>query len=826
MTSFIEHDVNEFGKKLFSALEETLDTRTLPVNTLFEIASVSYVQCSKCGFRSEKQDLLSDLNLTVNNPLTRERFSRMELSLLNTLKPDTLDGDNCYFCSRCAEKHPAEKGLEYSSFPKLLLFNCSRFVFDLNTFQRVKVNDAFEFPTELDMGQFVGPFGEVKARLRARRPELFVEKPQPKASARRPKKRRGPRTDKIQEGFQNLHSSRRGKRFRNKKSSRFTKKFLQKERRRFNQMKKSFNSGQDEIFFVKKGANQGDFKVTSKIAEVQIHTSLRSGAPNADSKPKSRETSQLLENEQKQSNDCDSKGRGKALGGHGPSRNPDTPADRSRGGEGFVAEADSAKGGTPIAEIKSGEGFQKVKKIGVSEIKSKNSEDAKPKGGKKEENPEAAPKSLEIDGKSRTKEQKAAAEANASIQAKAPIHLENPERTQEIADAAKKGLPSQPTSPPSTPSHAPRANEQGSPLLAKPGQVPEEVWSSKLKYQLYAIFIHKGTAYAGHYYIYIKSFETNLWYLFDDSQVTEVNLVNVLRDAVGGGLSHANAYMLAYRRADEAPRPCAKPGAEAEPAPPAKALESINETLSLGHLESSLQKTEEKPKGRAFAGPADQADPLDLSPQQLSFKDLAKPSSRSKDVEEALLRKNPRIEGDADSGQLEGLVCPEYLKQIILQEMEAEERRGQLQRKKLQAQAKKLRLRVHFRLEVKTIPVCADESFAAFAEKVFAAYKIADRGQCRLRLFNRIRDEMLDDFAGKEGETLADLKIFSTKNFIIEEKAPGEEFEPYDPLVGRPSIVRLNPQAFSRWFPTAPSPRQSRRSRFWTRRRSRPARGS
>lgn len=41
-------------------------------------------------------------------------------------------------------------------------------------------------------------------------------------------------------------------------------------------------------------------------------------------------------------------------------------------------------------------------------------------------------------------------------------------------------------------------------------------------YSLHTIFIHKGTAFSGHYYSYIKSFENHKWYLFDDNHVQEV----------------------------------------------------------------------------------------------------------------------------------------------------------------------------------------------------------------------------------------------------------------------------------------------------------------
>lgn len=716
------------------------------------------MHCSNCDSRSEKTDPLSDLNLAVNNPLTKEKFSRMELSLLNTLRPETLDGDNCYFCSRCQAKFAAEKGVEYSGFPKLLLFNCNRFVFDLNTFQRVKVNDRFEFPVELDMSRFVGKYADVRRRLREEKPELFVQRPkeEPKRAPQRKKRRQ--RKDKIQEGFQNLHTSRKGKRFQNKKSSKLTKQFLRNRRKKFSKMKQSFNSAQDEIFFVEKGADAGNFKMISKVDEVQIYTSVKTG----ESQPEradcaSQKICEMLENEQKLSNDKDSRKKTEDSR-QSPAPKGDLKADE-KGGPGSGRKTEDAR---PVGAEN-------------GESKSKSKLNPKIETGKEQmPNPGDTKEECKDTVQDELIALKKPLEANEAVRVEQPVEL--------LAEpkVAKGGLPSQPTSPPSTPSHPAPLNEQISPDPLKSGSLPEEATHDKLKYQLYAIFIHKGTAYAGHYYIYIKSFESNLWYLFDDAQVTEVNLVNVLRDAVGGGCSHANAYMLAYRRVDstQPSRPSLQEKVGTD-----KQLETINETMSLGHLESSNKKTESSHIGSKRGGGVT-GDPLDLQ-QKMSFTDLAKAVETNKDIEEALMRKNPKMEEDLEkSAKMEGLVCPEYLKQIILDEMEQEERRNQMQLKKKQKQAKNLRLRVHFRLEVKTVAIRADRTFADFTQTVFERFGIKNREDCRLRLFNRIRDEMLDDFAGKENCSLEELKIFSTKNFIVEEKQEGAPFEAYDPLVG------------------------------------------
>lgn len=77
-------------------------------------------------------------------------------------------------------------------------------------------------------------------------------------------------------------------------------------------------------------------------------------------------------------------------------------------------------------------------------------------------------------------------------------------------------------------------------------------------YELFSIMIHSGSATGGHYYAYIKSFETNQWYCFNDQSVTRVYDDDIERTY--GGVessrhyyssvytSSTNAYMLMYRK--------------------------------------------------------------------------------------------------------------------------------------------------------------------------------------------------------------------------------------------------------------------------------------
>ena len=179
-------------------------------------------------------------------------------------------------------------------------------------------------------------------------------------------------------------------------------------------------------------------------------------------------------------------------------------------------------------------------------------------------------------------------------------------------------------------------------------------------------------------------------------------------------------------------------------------------------------------------------DPLDINlHKKLSFTDLSKIKETNKNIEEALLKKNPKIEEDDElNSKMEGLTCPDYLKKIIFEEMKIEEIKKKNHLEEMKNKPKILRIRVHYHLEVKTIMIDAKNSFSEFSKKVFDTYKITNEDNCRLRLFNRIRDEMLDDFKGKYEKTLSELKIFSNKCFIVEEKKSEEQFEEYDPTVG------------------------------------------
>ncbi|KAH3762718.1 5-methyltetrahydropteroyltriglutamate--homocysteine S-methyltransferase [Pelomyxa schiedti] len=98
------------------------------------------------------------------------------------------------------------------------------------------------------------------------------------------------------------------------------------------------------------------------------------------------------------------------------------------------------------------------------------------------------------------------------------------------------------------------------PRQERPVPTPERPYV----YELYAILIHRGSALGGHYYAYIKAFDKNKWFEFNDSTVVEISFDDIEKSfgqddddstpSRGGWFSAfksgANAYMLMYRRID------------------------------------------------------------------------------------------------------------------------------------------------------------------------------------------------------------------------------------------------------------------------------------
>ena len=156
--SFQQHDVQEFCRVLFDAIEESVQgtPEENMINTLYQGETFDYVKCLHCENQSERSDTFLDLSLTVKSPFDNIYNDSLEKSLYNYIKVEELKGDNQYFCGKCNTKQDATKGIRFRKLPYILVMQLKRFDLDYDTLQRIKLNDKVSFPSILNANRFIG----------------------------------------------------------------------------------------------------------------------------------------------------------------------------------------------------------------------------------------------------------------------------------------------------------------------------------------------------------------------------------------------------------------------------------------------------------------------------------------------------------------------------------------------------------------------------------------------------------------------------------------------------------------------------------------------
>ena len=116
----------------------------------------SQVRCLKCGYNSNTYDAFLDLSLEVSD------VSSVQKALQSFTRPERLDGENMYRCSRCSKKVPALKQLTIFKPPTVLCVQLKRFQF-ANSFGGYggfgggggKINKPILYTDRLDLSPFI-----------------------------------------------------------------------------------------------------------------------------------------------------------------------------------------------------------------------------------------------------------------------------------------------------------------------------------------------------------------------------------------------------------------------------------------------------------------------------------------------------------------------------------------------------------------------------------------------------------------------------------------------------------------------------------------------
>lgn len=107
----------------------------------FEGKMIHHINCLECSTEKTREDTLLDIPLPVRPFGSNMAYGSVEEALRAFVQPETLDGNNQYFCDKCDKKCDAHKGLKFTRFPYILTLHLKRFDFDYNTLHRIKLND-------------------------------------------------------------------------------------------------------------------------------------------------------------------------------------------------------------------------------------------------------------------------------------------------------------------------------------------------------------------------------------------------------------------------------------------------------------------------------------------------------------------------------------------------------------------------------------------------------------------------------------------------------------------------------------------------------------
>ena len=145
-------DIQEFCRVLIANLEDKLKPTELAghISGLFLGKWETTIKCKNVDVSQVIYEEFHDLPICVKG------FKSLEESLEDEIAPQKLEGQEQYQTEEFG-KQDAEMTSLFAAFPPVLMIQLRRFEHDGQAQRNCKVNDRFEFPTEIDLTKFMTP---------------------------------------------------------------------------------------------------------------------------------------------------------------------------------------------------------------------------------------------------------------------------------------------------------------------------------------------------------------------------------------------------------------------------------------------------------------------------------------------------------------------------------------------------------------------------------------------------------------------------------------------------------------------------------------------
>ena len=157
--SFYEQmDADEYYGQFIDKIENDIknlypNNKEYPFKDLFRfffgIKVLDELKFVDCGHKRYNEFYYNSIQIEIKG------FKNIEESLKNYCKIEIMDGDNKINCEICNTKRTCHKRQIFKSLPNILVIALKRFEFDYDTMLKIKLNNYFEFPFELNMKNYL-----------------------------------------------------------------------------------------------------------------------------------------------------------------------------------------------------------------------------------------------------------------------------------------------------------------------------------------------------------------------------------------------------------------------------------------------------------------------------------------------------------------------------------------------------------------------------------------------------------------------------------------------------------------------------------------------
>jgi len=127
-----------------------------PISQIFQGQMASTVQCSRCNKTTIKTDNTQDISLHIQT----DSSTSLEEKLYNFFQPETLEGENAYWCDTCQKSCRATKTLSYTRTPTMLIVHLKRLILGK------KIQNHIPFGTALEIEPYMAPGHALTQRMK------------------------------------------------------------------------------------------------------------------------------------------------------------------------------------------------------------------------------------------------------------------------------------------------------------------------------------------------------------------------------------------------------------------------------------------------------------------------------------------------------------------------------------------------------------------------------------------------------------------------------------------------------------------------------------